>query len=41
MNVKVKDKETLRTLGSYMGNKVNQVIQWNQILKKQKDVLNA
>jgi len=24
-----------------MGNKVNQVTQWNQILKKQKDVLNA
>jgi len=37
----VKNRETLRTLGSYMGNKVNQVTQWNQILKKQKDVLNA
>jgi len=37
----VKDKETLRTLESYMGNKVNQVTQWNQILKKQKDVLNT
>jgi len=37
----VKDRETLRTLESYMGNRVNQVTQWNQILKKQKDVLNA
>ena len=37
----VKDGETLRTLESYMGNKTNQVTQWNQILKKQKEVLNA
>jgi len=37
----VKDGETLRTLGSYMDNKVNQVTQWNQILKKQKDILDA
>jgi len=37
----VKDRETLRTLGRYMGNKTDQVTQWNQILKKQKEVLNA
>jgi len=37
----VKDGEILRTLESYMGNKTNQVTQWNQILKKQKEVLNA
>ena len=37
----VKNRKTLRTLGSYMGNKTNQVTQWNQILKKQNEVLNA
>ena len=37
----VKDKKTLKTLESYMGNKTNQITQQNQILKKQKDILNA
>ena len=37
----IKDGEALRTLGSYMSNKTDQITQWNQILKKQNEVLNA